>query len=146
MEQDLVAIGIGLDIHNYPANVLFATYGAGGLLARGRFDLALFAWSYTVPDPDNTNTIGPDELPPHGENYTFDADPDIGLWQHQALAVYDPARRRPYYLLIQQRIHDTVPINTIVWRSNIDAVNTDLQNFKPAPAVSDFWNSYEWQI
>ncbi|HLW38208.1 MAG TPA: peptide ABC transporter substrate-binding protein [Candidatus Eremiobacteraceae bacterium] len=146
MQQDLRAVGIGLEIHNYPADILFATYGNNGVLARGRFDLALFAWEYTVPDPDNTLTIGPDQLPPFGENYTFFADRDIGVWQKAAQYYYRREQRRPYYVKIQQRIHDAVPIHTIVWRSNIDAVNTDLKNFKPAPAVSDFWNSYEWQI
>lgn len=146
MQQDLRAIGIELEIHNYPADILFATYGSNGVLARGRFDLALFAWEYTVPDPDNTLTIGPDQLPPTGENYTFFADRDIGVWQKAAQRYYRREQRRPYYVEIQQRIHDAVPIHTIVWRSNIDAVNTDLKNFKPAPAVSDFWNSYEWQI
>lgn len=146
MQQDLRAVGIALEIHNFPADILFATYGNNGVLARGRFDLSLFAWEYTVPDPDNTLTIGPDQLPPQGENYTFYVDPDIGFWQHEGQRYYDRARRRPFYVKIQQRIHAAVPIHTIVWRSNIDAVNTDLKNFKPAPAVSDFWNSYEWEI
>jgi len=146
VQQYLRAVGIALEIHNYPADILFATYGSNGILARGRFDIGLFAWQYTVPDPDNTLTIGPDQLPPKGENYTFYADPDIGLWQAQAQLHYQRSQRLPYYFKIQQRIHDAVPIHTIVWRSNIDAVNTDLKNFKPAPAVSDFWNSYEWEI
>jgi len=39
-----------------------------------------------------------------------------------------------------------VPFHTINWQAPIDAVNTDLRNFKPAPAVADFWNAYEWEI
>ncbi|MDQ6780475.1 MAG: peptide ABC transporter substrate-binding protein [Candidatus Eremiobacteraeota bacterium] len=146
VQQYLRAIGIELDVRNYPADILFATYGGNGVLARGRFDIGLFAWQYTVPDPDNTLTIGPDQLPPHGENYAFFADPDIGRWQREGQRHYRRSERYPYYAKIQRRIHDAVPLHTIVWRSNIDAFNTDLQNFKPAPAVSDFWNSYEWQI
>jgi hypothetical protein len=61
-------------------------------------------------------------------------------------AYYSRAQRRPYYVALQHRIAQTVPFHTIVWRSNIDVVNADLRNFKPAPAVSDFWNSWEWQI
>jgi peptide/nickel transport system substrate-binding protein len=146
MQQDLRAVGIALDIHNYPANLLFATYGSGGILAHGRFYLSLYAWEYTNPDPDDTNTMGPDEIPPKGENYSFYSDPDVGMWQRAGQAHYDRARRRPYYLLLQHRYHDATPFHTIVWRANIDVVNADLRNFKPAPAVSDFWNSWEWQI
>jgi hypothetical protein len=28
----------------------------------------------------------------------------------------------------------------------IDVVNSDMRNFKPAHAVTDFWNSWEWSI
>ena len=110
------------------------------------FWLSLYAWSFTNPDPDDTNTMGPDELPPTGENYTFWSDPSIGTWQRAGEATYERAQRRPYYVLMQHRFHDAVPFHTIVWRANIDAVNRDLRNFKPAPAVSDFWNTWEWQI
>ncbi|MBC5806823.1 MAG: ABC transporter substrate-binding protein [Candidatus Eremiobacter antarcticus] len=146
IQQDLRAIGIGLDVHNYPASLLFATYGSNGILARGKFYLSLYAWQYTVPDPDNTQTIGPNELPPAGTNYTFWVDQELGSWQRAAQAHYGRSERRPYYVNIQRRIHDAVPMHTIVWRASIDIVSTDLKNFKPAPAVSDFWNSYEWEI
>ena len=146
IQQDLRAIGIAVDIHNYPANLLFATYGNGGVIAHGKFGLSLYAWEYTNPDPDDTNLMGPQSLPPAGENYTLYADADVGQWQRLGESHYEHAQRRPYYVLIQRRFHDAVPFHTIVWRSNIDAVNRDLHNFKPAPAVSDFWNAWEWEI
>jgi peptide/nickel transport system substrate-binding protein len=146
IQQDLKAVGIVVEIHNYPANILFAPYFAGGLLAHGKYDMALYAWEYSQPDPDDTNTIGPGSLPPSGVNYSRYTDPMIGSWQKAGEDVYDHAKRRPYYVLIQHRIHDMVPFHTIVWRSNFDVVNTDLRNFKPVPDVSDFWNSWEWEI
>jgi len=145
MQQELRGVGIELSVRNYPANLLFSPYGAGGILARGKFDIALYGWSQN-PDPDDTDTIGPDTMPPNGVNYTFYADRDIGRWQAAARAQYDRSARRPYYFKIQERIHDAVPFHTINWQAHIDAVNLDLRNFKPAPAVSDFWNSYEWSI
>jgi len=146
VQQDLRAVGIALDIHNYPADLIFASYGSGGILARGQFDLALYGWTYSYPDPDDTVTLGPGDVPPHGDNYAHFVDAKIGAWQQAGQLSYDRTKRRPYYVLIQHRIHDVVPFHTIVWRSNFDAVNTDLQNFKPVPVVSDFWNSWEWQI
>jgi len=146
IQQDLAAIGIAVEIRNYQANLLFATYGYGGVLARGNFDLAIYAWEYTFADPDNTNTRGPDELPPKGENYSRCRDADIGAWERAGESHYDRAQRRPYYVRMQHRFYETVPFHTLVWRSNIDVVNTDLRNFKPAPDVSDFWNTWEWKI
>jgi peptide/nickel transport system substrate-binding protein len=146
IQQDLRAVGIDLSVHNNPANILFAPYGAGGMLARGEFDIALFAWSYGVPEPDDTQTLGADQLPPAGENYTFCADPVLDAMQKGARTHYDRATRRSYLVRLQQREHELVPRYTIVWRANINAVNSDMKNFKPAPAVSDFWNSWEWDI
>jgi len=146
IQRDLHLVGMSVSIRNYPSSLLFATYGTGGVLQHGKFDLALFGWQYTVPDPDDTQTIGPDQVPPVGQNVTFYADPAIGAWQRGGRTHYDRSVRRGYYLKIQQRIHDAVPEYTIVWRSTIDAVNSDLRDFRPAPAVSDFWNSYEWDI
>lgn len=146
IQQDLKHVGIDVTIHNDHANMLFATYGAGGIFARGKFDLGLFAWAYTVPEPDDTQTLGPDQVPPNGQNYTFCADPLIGQLQKAARTTYDRAQRRAYLVKLQQREHELVPRHTIVWRANIDAVNSDMKGFKPAPAVSDFWNAWEWEI
>jgi peptide/nickel transport system substrate-binding protein len=145
IQQDLRGIGVELNLRNFPANLLFASQGAGGILAQGRFDIALYGWSET-PDPDDTDTIGPDSLPPNGVNYTFYKDADIGRWQDAAKVRYIRAERLPYYWKIQVRIHDAVPFHTINWQVHVNAINDDLVNFRPAPAVADFWNAYEWSI
>ncbi|MBV8172340.1 MAG: hypothetical protein JO219_10475 [Candidatus Eremiobacteraeota bacterium] len=146
IQQDLRHAGIDLSVKNDHANMLFATYGANGIFARGRFDIGLYAWSYTVPEPDDTQTLGPDQVPPDGQNYTFCADALIGQYQREARTSYDRAVRRAALLKLQRREHEIVPRHTIIWRANIDAVNTDMKGFRPAPAVSDFWNAYDWSI
>jgi peptide/nickel transport system substrate-binding protein len=146
IQSDLRSIGVEVLVHNYPANLLFAPLGANGVLASGKFDLALYGWSYTVPDPDDTSTLGPGSVPPNGVNYAFYVDTRLGGWQREARMSYDIATRKRSYAMIQRRIHDEVPIYTIIWRANVDAVNIRMRNFKPAPAISDFWNSYEWEI
>lgn len=145
IQADMRDVGVQVAVRNYPANLLFAAKGVGGILANGKFDFALYGWSFN-PDPDDTDTMGPQSLPPYGVNYTFYRDPDIGRWEAQGREHYGRAQRIPYYWKIQERIHDQVPFHTINWAAPIDAVNTDLRNFKPAPAVADFWNAYEWEI
>ena len=145
IQQDVRAVGVEMDVRNYPANLLFAAPGVGGILSNGKFDVGLYGWSFS-PDPDDTDTLGPDSVPPSGVNYTFYRDPDIGRWQQAGKSVYSRSQRIPYYWKIQERIHQAVPFHTINWQAAIDAVNTDLRNFRPAPAVADFWNAYEWEI
>ena len=145
IQQDLRAVGVAIDVRNYPANLLFAAPGVGGILANGKFDVALYGWSFS-PDPDDTDTLSPRSVPPAGVNYTFYRDADIERWQDAGKSLYSRPQRIPYYWKIQERIHQQVPFHTINWQAAIDAVNTDLRNFRPAPAVADFWNAYEWEI
>ena len=144
VQQELKGVGIDIDIHNYPANLVFATYANNGLLTRGRFDLALVTMDLD-PDPDNSINFSPDQLPPQGQNRSFYVDPQLGAWEQAGRTNYDEAIRRKYYWLTQQRIHDAVPIHGIVWRPTINAVNADLNNFKPGSS-NDFWNAYAWSI
>ena len=141
MQQQLKLIGVDLEIHNYPANLVFAS---NGMLMTGRYDLALVTMDLD-PDPDNSINFSPDQLPPAGQNRSFFVDQQVGAWEKAGEQTYDLSVRKKYYWLIQQRIHDEVPIHGIVWRPTIEAVNAQLKNFKPG-AASDFWNAYEWSI
>lgn len=145
IQQDLRDVGVDVTVRNYPANLLFAAQGASGILANGRFDMALYGWAEN-PDPDDTDTMSPHSVPPAGVNYTFYRDADIDRWQQAGKEHYDRAERVPYYWKIQERIHDEVPFHTINWQAHVNAVNTDLRGYRPAVAIADFWNAYEWEI
>ena len=145
IQQNLRDVGIDVQVRNYPASMLFAAAGAGGILNTGKFDLALYGWVKNA-DPDDTQTIGPDYVPPNGGNHSGYADRQIGQWLHAATTHYLREQRRQYYWQIQQRIYDAVPIHTIVWQSTISAFNSDLKRYRPASAGSDFWNAWEWEI
>ncbi|MDQ6780878.1 MAG: peptide ABC transporter substrate-binding protein [Candidatus Eremiobacteraeota bacterium] len=141
IQQELKAAGMDVEIHNYPANLVFAT---NGMLMTGRYDLALVTMDLS-PDPDNSINLSPDQLPPVGQNRSFFVDADVGRWEQAAQQTYDLGVRKKYYWLVQQRVHDELPIHGIVWRPTIEAVNAQLRNFKPGSG-SDFWNAYQWSI
>jgi len=145
IQQQLREAGFDVQVRNSPASQLFSAYAAGGIFATGKFDLGIYAWTKT-PDPDDTETIGPDRVPPNGANYSGLVDREIGRLQVAAARLYDRSARRPLYFALQRRIQELLPYQTMVWRANIDAYNSDLQNFKPTPAVSDFWNPQDWSI
>ncbi|HYW53585.1 MAG TPA: peptide ABC transporter substrate-binding protein [Dongiaceae bacterium] len=145
IQQSMKAIGVDLQVHNGPANMLFAPIGAGGLLASGKFDLGIYAWTKN-PDPDDSQTAGPAYLPPHGANYSRIADAKIGELERRANAVYDRAKRKEIYAQLERRIGEVLPYHTIVWRANVNAWNDDLHGVKPAQAVSDFWNVGSWTM
>jgi peptide/nickel transport system substrate-binding protein len=146
LQQELRAAGFDVQILNAPANLLFAPVGAGGLLARGEFDAAIYGWTQ-APDPsDNEQTIAPNRVPPYGVNFSGLRDDEIGRLQRDGSRVYERARRKPFYVALQRREHELVPFQTIVWRANINGVSDDLQGFRPAEGVSDLWNPWDWSI
>ena len=145
IQQWLHAVGIDVIVHNAPANLLFAPYGAGGLFATGKYDLGIYAWTKN-PDPDDSQTIGPGYLPPHGANYSGIADAELGRLQQRADATYDRAQRKALYAQVERRFGEIMASHTIVWRANINAWNDDLHGVRPAQAVSDFWNVGSWSL
>ncbi|HYW52604.1 MAG TPA: peptide ABC transporter substrate-binding protein [Dongiaceae bacterium] len=145
IQQQLRAAGIDVHVHNAPANMLFAPLGAGGLLAAGKFDLAIYAWTKN-PDPDDSQTAGPQYLPPHGANYSRIADRALGDLQRRAAATYDRGERTRLYAQVERRLGEVLPYHTMVWRANVNAWNDDLHGVKPAQGVSDFWNVGSWSL
>ena len=145
IQQQLRGIGADVQVHNGPANLLFAPLGAGGLLASGKFDLGIYAWTKN-PDPDDTQTAGPDYVPPHGANYSRVADRRIGELERRANLTYDRAARKPIYAELERRIGEVLPYHTLVWRAYINAWNDDLHGVAPAQSLSDFWNVGSWTL
>ena len=63
-----------------------------------------------------------------------------------ALGSFDRDVRRRAYWRIQAILVDQVPeITTWFWR-RIDVVNDDLRNYRPAHAVTTFWNTWQYEI
>jgi peptide/nickel transport system substrate-binding protein len=145
IQQQLRAVGIDVEVHNAPANMLFAPLGAGGLLQAGKFDLGLYAWVKN-PDPDDSQTIGPKYLPPHGGNYSGIKDAQVGALQERANATYDRPPRKVIYAQLERRLGELMPFHTIVWRASINAWNDDLHGVRPALVLTDFWNVGTWTI
>jgi peptide/nickel transport system substrate-binding protein len=137
-------IGVDVSLKNFPAATLFAPKGAGGMLYGGKTDVAIFTWLNATPDPDDTTYINPNRLPPIGQNVSFYQNPDIGRWEDEGLATFDPAKRRDAYLKIQRVLIDQVPEYVLNWQAQIDASNVDLNGVRPVPVGSDLWNIAEW--
>ncbi len=61
------AIGAAVEIKNYPT-VLFFDQTLNGVIAGGKFDVALYAWS-GAPEVDQSAIYSGHFMPPHGQNY-----------------------------------------------------------------------------
>jgi len=154
LQRQLKVLGIRVQLHFYRASELFGSYTDGGILARGRYDLAEFAYT-GAPDPDGWYAVFvsaqiPSAQSPSGGNDAYindeeiDHDLDIGR-DTQALI-----KRIQYYQDFQQRLIRQVYVIPLYMLPNIATVNGAVANYHANPAASRFnewgnaWNCADW--
>ena len=142
MQQELRAIGVTLQIKNYPTSVLFSQQGP---VYTGKFD-SEFTIETQAPDPDNEGQWSGKMIPPHGANTTWLNDPVLTQTSHDANLTFDRAKRKALYQRQADRIHELTPAVFLYWQNSYAAVNSDLKNWKPASYISSYWNCWEWTI
>lgn len=145
VQQELRAIGIAASIKNYPADVFFAPGQDGGIVQSGKYDVAFYAW-VEGDDPDDYSLYGCDEFPPTGQNSMFWCDPTFSNPDRAARSSYDQAQRKKYYAIAQYEIASQVPTIIQWFQRQIYITSTNFHGYKPAPATSSNWNSWEWSM
>jgi peptide/nickel transport system substrate-binding protein len=138
-------VGIDLQIKNYTSSLFFASYGAGGIIQTGKFDVAFFSW-LNGTDPDDSTLWMCNQFPPNGQNVYHFCDRSLDAAEKIALTSYDRATRKQAYDRIQTILADQVPAIFTWYNRRISVANTDLKNYRPAHAVTSFWNPWEWSI
>lgn len=144
-QQWMRTVGVEVEVENYPSNLLYATYGGGGMLATGKFDAAFIDW-YNGIDPDDSVQWGCGYVPPAGQNFAAWCDPAYDAAEKVALASYDTAVRKRAYGLAQMEMAREVPADFLYFIGRTDLLSNRLVNYRPAPAVSTFWNTWEYDL
>jgi peptide/nickel transport system substrate-binding protein len=137
--------GIDVTIKNVPSGQLYATLGAGGVEQSGKFDAIVENWENGA-DPDDSVLLSCSMKPPAGWNVYHFCSPDLDAAERTALTSYDRAIRANAYRRIQEILAEQLPFYVLWYQLQIDVVNTDLQNYKPARTVTPFWNTWQWAI
>ncbi len=135
-------IGVDVEIKQYPTDVLG---GPAGIYRTGNFDVFFDSWSNGV-DPDDSQIFRCDQRPPWGSNYFRFCDPALDRAEDAALAHYDRDTRKRAYDRIQKILADEDPIIVLWFDVRQDIANSDLRGYRPAHAVTTFWNPWEWSI
>jgi peptide/nickel transport system substrate-binding protein len=140
----LEAIGIDAPLKGYPANLMFATFGQGGILTNAKYDLNISGWTAGY-DPDDNSLYGCDQFPPAGTNYTRYCSPEMQRLQRLALGTYDEETRKKAYSGIQKLLAHDVPDITLFYFRFLQPINPAFKNFAPNP-ISEAWNAFLWEI
>jgi peptide/nickel transport system substrate-binding protein len=144
-QRDWRDIGIDVSIKTYVTSLYFASYGGGGILQTGKYDVGGFSWLNGV-DPDDSTQLMCDQAPPNGQNIMHFCNAEVDAQERLALSSNDRAVRKRAYDRIQAIVADQVPTILNWYVDRIAIANTDLKNYRPAHAVTSFWNPWEWDI
>jgi len=143
--QDWQHIGVDASVKIYAAPIYFATYGQGGIVQTGKFDVVFLGWANGIDPDDSTNWMC-DQIPPTGQNTEYFCSHELDALEKTALTSYDQKTRRAAYYKIQEILADEEPAVIMYYTRRVGAINSDLKNYKPSHAVSTFWNPWEWEI
>jgi peptide/nickel transport system substrate-binding protein len=151
VKQDLAAIGIpiNLDGQYYPASVYFTTFDNNGILATGKYDLALFAYVFGLDSGSDLTEFASSEIPtkdsPSGGNYTRVNDPVVDQALTDGGKELDPAKRHTIYVNLIKHIIEQVYTIPMYLRPNVTLTTSNLANFFPNPtSYGNEWNMGDW--
>ena len=149
IQRDLRAIGIKLDIQNYPNGVFFGPFLSGGEASpptgalAGRYDIAEFA-NFFNWDPDDESMLACNQIPPNGINFDFYCNPALDALYKQELATPDPGARQNIFVQIHFIYLTQFPIIVLFSDKDIYMVYKGTHNYQPSPLGITDENIAEW--
>jgi peptide/nickel transport system substrate-binding protein len=151
LERNFQAIGIKLDIHNYPGETFFGSLLPGGKASpptgavAGRYDIAEWGNSFGY-DPDDSSLLSCDQIPPNGggTNVTFYCNPALDALYTQELAAADAGQRQQLFTKIHQIYLTQFPLIVLYSPTDLTIVRKGTHNYLPSPFQGETANIWEW--
>ena len=149
IQRDLKAIGIQLDIQNYPGDTFFGSFLPGGKASppsgaiSGRYDIAEFNIGFGY-DPDDSSVLSCDQIPPKGQNFTFYCNHALDALYRQELATADPGLRQRLFTKIHQIYLTDFPFIVLYSSSELSIARKGTHNYQPSPIAFETINIGEW--
>jgi len=147
VQRNFSAIGIKLDIQNYPAPMFFGSLLPGGKASpptgaiSGRYDIAEFESDFSY-DPDDAFLLACDQFPPTGFNIDFYCNQTLDALYHQEQATADPGARQQIFVQIHQIYLTEFPFIVLYSLNDFSIVRKGTHNYQPGPfGAGETW---EW--
>ena len=150
LQSDFQAIGIKLDIQNYPASTFLGSFLPGGNpspptgAVTGRYDIGEFERTGDY-DPDDASLIACSQIPPAGFNITFYCNPALDRLHGAEEATADPAVRQKVFNRIHQIYLTDFPFVVLYAVADLAMHKKSVHNYMPGPAgASETINIWQW--
>src|SRR5579884_429635 len=142
LQQNFQAIGIKINVQNYPASTFFGTFLTSG--KPGQYDLAEFETSFAY-DADDSTLFECDQIPPNGFNVSFYCNHQLDALYHQEQQTADPNARQQIFNQIHQIYLTDFPFIVLYGPYDIAMVKKGTHNYSPAPGgASETINNWQW--
>jgi peptide/nickel transport system substrate-binding protein len=153
IQQNFMDVGVEMNIKNQPTDQLFGSYAAGGVWARGTFQMGGWTTGINLPDPDLSShylskEIASDANPTGAQSYRYN-NPQLDTLFNQQATELDATKRKAIFDQIQQIIHDDY---ICIWLYDSTAawgVLTRVKNFDQtvkAPFGGFHWGAEQWDV
>lgn len=146
-QQQLLEVGINLDIQSWDSDIFFGSYADSAPPAVGDIDIMEWSDSTYFPDPDNDYWLCsqlPDDENPWGYNY-FGCDEELDALFQAQIVETDPAKRVDIFHDITKYMHDNVFWFGLYVDPDMWIVNSNLTGVKFS-GVTPFYNIMEWDF
>jgi peptide/nickel transport system substrate-binding protein len=147
LREQYSQVGVDLKVRNYNGTVLYGTYEDGGILKRGKFDIAMYAW-LSSPEPATKEALYSSEnIPPRGQNHPRINNRELTELLVRGSTEVKEAKRVEIYRRVSEILVEQVPVIPLFWYTSIDPCIAELQNYRPNPTQSaDTWNASTWYL
>ncbi|MCE7948270.1 MAG: peptide ABC transporter substrate-binding protein [Chloroflexi bacterium CFX4] len=148
IEQQLLKVGIAVELINYDNRQFLASYESEGPIARGQFDVAQWAISPQFPDPNTSrfliSEIGTAENNYVGANWSHVRDAELDALFIQQRTTVDYADRVAIFHQISRIVTENVYWMPLWQDKDIWSISTRLSGVKISGGTA-FWNVLEWE-
>lgn len=147
-QQFLGDVGISIEIQNNSYDTMWNSYGQGGPIATGQYDIAEWSDVGDFPDPNESQWLCaeiPSDDSPDGGNWYGICDEEFdALLQAQAVEM-DPQKRVELFHEIGTLMSEKV-YWLGVWHDNdVWSINRRARSIKISGGDA-FWNAFEWDV
>jgi peptide/nickel transport system substrate-binding protein len=146
-QQQLLEVGIDLQLMSQDADIFFGSYADGAPPALGEVDIMEWSDATYFPDPDTEYWLCsqiPDDENPWGYNY-FVCDETLDALFQQQIVEVDPDKRAEIFQEISKHIHDQVYWLGMYVDPDMWIVGSRLTGVKIS-GVTPFYSIMEWDL
>ena len=149
VQQAFAEIGVGVILENPSYDIFWNSYGSGGPIATGAYDIGQWSSSPDAfPDPDSASFMCkeiPSPEQPEGNNWNYYCNPELdALFEQQAQTTDLAARTELWYQITQVMAEDLIWMGMWTDTDNYPVSNRMVNVMVNGP--TPFWNAYAWDI